>query len=404
MARSPLIYRFKILLMGMVAVAIAASAYMSTIIDRQNVIIAQISNNNTAFIGSQAATELVRLRNRLGAFVAAPSMPRLSEIRLRYEIMIGRVAIMGSGEFGRFIRQSPYRDLLVDTLSRALSRAGEAIDGDLNSASAGRLNDDLEFFERPLVVIASAANQYAGQQVADAQRELTVLQQVSFFVTLVLVGCGTLLLLMVFRGNILLRRAHDGQKALMLELETISADLMTRNQQLDRMAHFDQLTGLANRALFSTELGKVVKQARKERNGFSVLLLDLDGFKAVNDTLGHYAGDELLKQVAGRIRSLVVADSLCARLGGDEFSIICRETSGSPGSSMLASQLVRQIGLPFIIEGRTVTIGVSVGFVGCDGKGSADVDDLIRRADDALYRAKRQGKGRSESAAEARAA
>ena len=391
--------QFKIILMVLVAVAIAASAYMSLIIERQHLAIAQISNNNTAFTGSQSAAELLRLRGLLQDYSYVPSPDTAQQVRLRYDIALNRLSIMSRGEFGTFMRLSPRHDLLLDSYNRTMERVGEILDAGLTQASARQMSDMLAFYERPLMGLASEANQFGAQEAADGQRDLLRLQEISFYITLALVACGALLVSMILRANGLLGKADDARRILLDELQATSADLTLRNLQLDRMAHFDPLTGLANRTLFASELDRQVELVRRENRSFALLLLDLDGFKSINDTRGHYAGDELLRQVAMRIRAMSPGEAFCARLGGDEFAVICCDPDDAAVSSALvAAMIVRQIALPFLIEGDSVQIGVSIGFVGCDRGNFASADELIRRADDALYQAKRQGKGRVEHA------
>lgn len=391
--------QLKIILLVLVAVTIAGFAYVTLIIERQHLAIAQISNNNTVFIGSQSVAELLRFRGQLRDYASAPAAASDQQIRLRFDILLNRLATVSNGEFGAFMRASPRRDLLLGSYAKAIAEVGGVMAEGLSPASAIRMSDMLAFYERPLMGLASEANQYGAQKAADGQRDLIRLQEVSVYITLALVALGALLLSMVLRANGLLAKAHDARQLLMDELRATSDRLTVRNQQLDRMAHFDPLTGLANRTLFATELTRQIERVRGEGLSFALLLLDLDGFKNINDTLGHYAGDELLRQVADRIRALAPADAFCARLGGDEFAVLCSDAQEVGSSAaLLAGTIIREIALPFLIEGTVAEIGVSIGFVGCDRDSLEGPDDLIRHADDALYDAKRRGKGRFERA------
>lgn len=158
-------------------------------------------------------------------------------------------------------------------------------------------------------------------------------------------------------------------------------------RRLERLAHHDQLTGLPNRMRFSQRLGEAVTAARAGADG-AVLLLDLDLFKRVNDTLGHQAGDDLLTQVARRLRQTVRSDDSVARLGGDEFAIVLAAVRGPDEARSAAERILATIRQPFPIGGQPVTISGSIGIVLLHADApSADV--VMRQVDTAMYRAKR---------------
>jgi diguanylate cyclase (GGDEF)-like protein len=165
-----------------------------------------------------------------------------------------------------------------------------------------------------------------------------------------------------------------------------------RNQELvAHMAHHDHLTDLPNRALFNDRLQQAI--AKTKRNGtIAVLCLDLDRFKPVNDQLGHQAGDELLKQVAGRLRASVRDHDTVARLGGDEFAIVQTDIHRRSDASVLARRLVAALNEPFAVCGHSISIGTSIGISVAPDDGLS-LDDLLRKADLALYQSKRGGRG-----------
>jgi diguanylate cyclase (GGDEF)-like protein len=155
-------------------------------------------------------------------------------------------------------------------------------------------------------------------------------------------------------------------------------------------ATHDSLTGLANRVLFHEHLEAAL--ARSERTGTpaAVCYLDLDGFKRVNDTLGHAAGDELLVEVAGRLRATVRTSDGLARLAGDEFAVLLREVSSVAAAERVAAKLVAAITEPFPVHGQLLHIGASVGLALAPAHGS-NPDELLRAADAAMYAAKAVG-------------
>ena len=164
-------------------------------------------------------------------------------------------------------------------------------------------------------------------------------------------------------------------------------------EHASRLAHFDSLTGLANRFQMSQSLDKILSAPQERNRECSVFLLDLDRFKHVNDTLGHPAGDALLKQVAQRLESTVGDMGRVGRLGGDEFQVILPGRNGEEKLGHLAGDIIRSLSQPYSIEGQRVVIGASVGISVCPDHGH-DLDLLIRNADLALYAAKDGGRGR----------
>ncbi len=162
-------------------------------------------------------------------------------------------------------------------------------------------------------------------------------------------------------------------------------------EQLSHMARHDALTGLPNRILCREHMDRVLPSVRRGGN-LAVLCLDLDGFKGVNDTLGHPAGDELLRLVARRLRDSTRETDMIARVGGDEFTIVQADAEQPTAAAALADRLVEALGTPFEIMGQRVEIGTSIGIVLAD-ETAASSEDLLRNADVALYRAKAAGRG-----------
>jgi diguanylate cyclase (GGDEF)-like protein len=167
--------------------------------------------------------------------------------------------------------------------------------------------------------------------------------------------------------------------------------------KLAHMARYDPLTGLANRAVFLDETNEALRRARQLGESFTILMLDLDQFKVVNDSLGHATGDCLLRAVAGRFHKIVREADHVARFGGDEFAllqIVEREEKDQKGNAIqLANRILETITEPYDLDGRKVVIGVSIGITLAPDDG-CDADVLIRNADLALYKAKSEGRNR----------
>jgi diguanylate cyclase (GGDEF)-like protein len=174
---------------------------------------------------------------------------------------------------------------------------------------------------------------------------------------------------------------------------SLHEDITERRRQEEKITHLarhDSLTGLANRVLFREQLEQCLQHLLRGQ-GFAVLCLDLDHFKAVNDTLGHPVGDQLLKQVGQRLLGCVRHGDLVARLGGDEFAIIQANVRDPSQPESLAARIVEAIGASFQIDGNPVSIGTSVGITLAPRDGS-EADKLLKNADLALYRSKSAGR------------
>jgi diguanylate cyclase (GGDEF)-like protein/PAS domain S-box-containing protein len=165
--------------------------------------------------------------------------------------------------------------------------------------------------------------------------------------------------------------------------------------RIERLAHYDSLTGLANRNLFKGSLDYALEEYSRHNTPFAVLLLDLDKFKSVNDALGHQCGDALLKQVAGRIKAQVRAVDTAARIGGDEFALIVAPglSAAEDDAATLAARLVQAIAEPYEIDGHPVVIGCSIGVALVPAHGTR-TDEILRNADLALYKSKNDGRNR----------
>lgn len=161
-------------------------------------------------------------------------------------------------------------------------------------------------------------------------------------------------------------------------------------QTMTYLAYNDGLTGLANRVQFQKRLAECVARLERYGTAFTLLYLDLDKFKGVNDTLGHQTGDRLLIEVAKRLAAQLRKADLVARLGGDEFALILPETADPGNVANLATRLIHQICQPFTIDGKELSIGVSIGIAIAPDNGN-DAAQIVRNADVALYRAKAEG-------------
>ncbi len=165
--------------------------------------------------------------------------------------------------------------------------------------------------------------------------------------------------------------------------------VMIQASVLEHQALHDDLTGLANRVLFHDRLKKAITRSQRQAVPFSIILLDLNRFKQVNDMLGHHVGDLLLQEVARRLKGYVREMDTVARLGGDEYVLIL-ESLSPERATQLAEKLAVVIAQPFLLAGQEIDVGVSMGIVSYPVHGQ-DCMTLINRADAAMYEAKRKG-------------
>jgi diguanylate cyclase (GGDEF)-like protein/PAS domain S-box-containing protein len=164
-------------------------------------------------------------------------------------------------------------------------------------------------------------------------------------------------------------------------------------KELEQRAFYDSLTGMPNRAVFRDRLEHALARAGRDRSQIAVLLLDLDGFKVVNDSMGHDAGDELLVAVGRRISASCRVSDTVSRLGGDEFAVLLEDAVSEVSAVQLAGRLQERLAAAFEIRGREVFVGASIGVALVDDA-SVGPEDLVRNADTAMYAAKTAGKGR----------
>jgi diguanylate cyclase (GGDEF)-like protein len=170
-------------------------------------------------------------------------------------------------------------------------------------------------------------------------------------------------------------------------------DMEERNQYL---ATHDGLTGLPNRAMFDELLEAEVSLVQRHGGGFAVLFIDMDSFKPVNDTLGHKAGDTLLREFAARLKTCIRGSDVAARFGGDEFVLLLRRTDNREQVTAFAEKLQAAARQPFDISGHECRISLSIGIALYASQGDCDAETLLKRADSAMYEAKRKGKNRYE--------
>lgn len=186
-------------------------------------------------------------------------------------------------------------------------------------------------------------------------------------------------------------RSADGALSGVLTSTTDITQLVEQENLLKQQLHYDILTGLPNRVLFADRLDQALAHARRHGHNLAVCLLDLDGFKPVNDTHGHATGDQILREVAGRLREALRSGDTAARLGGDEFALLIGELKTSSQCEYVIRRLLQTLAAPYRVEGGEVRLTASIGVTLFPGD-PLDPDQLLRHADQAMYKAKQSGK------------
>jgi diguanylate cyclase (GGDEF)-like protein/PAS domain S-box-containing protein len=189
---------------------------------------------------------------------------------------------------------------------------------------------------------------------------------------------------------------RDGEGRPLYEIAVFDDDTerVQAEERIQRLAHHDSLTGLPNRLLFNDRLLQAISLAKRDAGQVALLYLDLDGFKPVNDALGHAAGDELLQGVAARIRRLLRDSDTVARIGGDEFTVILPGIGGREEAEAVAGKITAAVAAPYQLGGKkqSVNVGTSIGVAVYPADG-LDADALIKAADAAMYSVKQAGNG-----------
>lgn len=184
----------------------------------------------------------------------------------------------------------------------------------------------------------------------------------------------------------------NGETILLSVIRDVSERKVIEKELVEQAFH-DSLTGLPNRSLFRDRLEHALDRSQRTNTKVGVIFVDLDGFKLVNDSLGHQAGDELLVAVASRLESCKRAGDTAARLGGDEFTVLLEDVPSGNEATVLAERVIRKLKTPFHIAGQDIFVSGSIGIAMSDGK-AYDAEEMLRQADVAMYQAKASHKGR----------
>jgi diguanylate cyclase (GGDEF)-like protein len=181
------------------------------------------------------------------------------------------------------------------------------------------------------------------------------------------------------------------ERVLALRVAERTEELAAANKRLELLAMQDPLTGLGNRSALARHVPQAMHRTKRRRELLALILIDLDGFKAINDELGHDIGDQVLISIAGRLKSCARQTDLVARLGGDEFILISEGIIDQEDALMQGQRLLDALSLPLELDGASVSVGASVGISLSNGI-EPDIETLMRQADQAMYQRKRSGR------------
>lgn len=277
-------------------------------------------------------------------------------------------------------------------VAAALTRAGFHVYGRRVHSASG-LRRELEDSEWDLVIADYTSPRFSGQKALAIVREEH--PDLPFIFVSDTNGEDTAVAAMRTGAHDYVMKSNLARLAPAVERELREASVRRErhlaNQRVAYLAYHDSLTGLPNRALFQDRLQQAILRAHRDERGVSVLLIDLDGFKEVNDALGHHAGDEVLQEVAVRLRSALRASDTVARLGGDEFAVLLPATDVNR-AELAARKILHDLQHPFVADGRPVAVSASIGIAGVPWH-AATGDELLQKADSAMYIAKADKSG-----------
>lgn len=367
---------------------VLATGYIAYVIAQRQTALQKFARYNDSWAVSQTVSEYLRLQNNLYGFLANPQRVTRDDLRLRMDLMLGRLELLKQGNLGAFIGERPESHDLVKRLTTVLSDLDGRIDT-LQPSDVGPILETMSALDGPLTTLASSSVAYDVEVVDNAHSEVRELHTIFTALAAGLILCGVALILLLNRHNNLLHRAHKETRGLTDELRSATLELQANNARLEHDAYHDALTELPNRSLFRKELNERLTSV--DAGTSIILLLDLDGFKDINDTLGHDVGDALLQAVATRLSSMREDADIVCRLGGDEFAFItsARDEDDALG---FADKVIFQISKPYHLGELEIKIGTCVGIAVSSDVTTAD--ELFKRADLALYESKRLGPGR----------
>lgn len=285
-------------------------------------------------------------------------------------------------DFDRFVMRLIDTDIAIQLCVDALKIADDTL------LALQRYSDSELPAETMHTILVNSAAVFTDHSV---HFEAPITKTVKFITASMLIISSVLSLLMVAA---IVYAGRSISKTVVMMNETASA--LEESELLNRkLAHFDSLTGLPNRNLLLNRLGHQISVARRKNSEFALLFIDLDRFKNVNDSMGHHAGDQLIREAGKRLVDCIRSSDTVARIGGDEFNVLLGEVSTAEDSAIVAEKIIKVLAEPFHLKGQNVYISGSVG-ISVYPNDADNTDDLQKYADLAMYQAKAKGKNSFE--------
>ena len=337
-----------------------------------------------AMNGLNGKLDAVNALERVSRFAATGAPEDAQAARLFHNILLSRIDTWSAGAFGNFVASSPERVALLERVRAQVSGLSPLYTQLEDPGVPDEIRRTLTQAVSGLIRIGGQAMMSNLTEAAEIRETLRERQRFQNALVMALIVFGAVLLAMMSFQARGLRLARE------------SAERSAR--KFEQVAQRDPLTQLANRLAFDAALDKAIVEGDAGAGRLAVFAIDLDGFKAVNDMLGHAAGDSLLVSVARRLEEIVGGwggDGLVSRLGGDEFTVLTRVPNGAPQAKARAQEMIDGLHAAHGLDHGNIVVNVTIGFALVDAQ-TIDADAVVQNADLALSHAKAAGKGRSQ--------
>ncbi|MCY0094482.1 putative bifunctional diguanylate cyclase/phosphodiesterase [Hoeflea ulvae] len=343
--------------------------------------VARSARYDVTWTGSAGRMEILELQKWISDYIASGSPEDAAQVELYSQIVEGRLTNWNSGKFGDYVDMVPERRTAFDRIRAdyldAISEIGNLDDPQVQQ----RLVEKLEEIAPVIHRIGADAHTTTMVVNSEIRNRLVSEQRVQKYLAYVLIGLGTFLLIAMMYQNRSLERAHRAARHAAVGFSDL--------------AHHDSLTGLPNRLAFKSAFDTAMMSDGYATQTLAVLAIDLDGFKSVNDLLGHAAGDDLLVRVSDRLRTFIAGvgpENIASRFGGDEFVVLLQGKAAFSRCEEIADELLSVLSESYLIQNSTVAIGATIGLAVLDRAGDSASNPLLD-ADLALSNAKALGKG-----------